>query len=72
MSMVDYIKQNLSKLTFDTRLFIKELEKSRRWLTLDEWEVLMEWVRDFHGDKIHGVDVKYHAHTNSGHHHNNF
>lgn len=60
MSMVDYIIDNLLKVSFDKHLFVKELEKSRRWLTIDEWEILMEWVKEFHHDKISDMDMRYH------------
>lgn len=65
MSMVDYIIENLVKVNFDKNLFIKELEKSRRWLTFDEWEVLIDWVKEFHLDKIADIDTKYHFPTHS-------
>lgn len=59
MSMVDYIIANLLKVSFDKQLFIKELHKSRRWLTIDEWEILTEWVKEFHEDKIIDMDLRY-------------
>lgn len=65
MSMVDYIIENLVKVNFDKRLFVKELEKSRRWLTIDEWEVLIDWVKEFHMDKITDIDVRYHYPTHT-------
>lgn len=61
--MVDYIIQNLLQVSFDKGLFIKELEKSRRWLTYDEWEMLIEWVKEFHIDKIMDVDTSFHKKT---------
>lgn len=61
--MVDYITQNLLQVSFDKHLFIKELDKSRRWLTYDEWEVLLEWVKEFHLEKIIDVDTSYHRNT---------
>lgn len=64
MSMVDYVIENLTKVNFDKSLFIKELEKSRRWLTIDEWEILIEWVTEFHIDKLTGIDTRYHHHSN--------
>ncbi|HLO90669.1 MAG: hypothetical protein ACM3ME_02275 [Chloroflexota bacterium] len=61
--MVDYITQNLLQVSFDKHLFIKELDKSRRWLTYDEWEVLLEWVKEFHLEKIIDVDTSYYRNT---------
>lgn len=44
--MHEYLIEELVKVSFDRSLFLKELNKSRRWLTTDEWEVLYGWAED--------------------------
>ena len=50
--MIDYIKEILTKVSFDNALFIKELNKSRRWLSNDEWDNLILWVELHHKGKL--------------------
>jgi len=52
MSMVEYIKEILTKVSFDNELFMKELHKSRRWLTPEEWNTVLQWANRFHKDKL--------------------
>lgn len=43
--MLEYQKSVLQKLSFDSYLFIKELNKSIKWLTKKEYITLLKWVR---------------------------
>lgn len=45
MSMLDYCKLILSKVSFDKRLLRKEYRKSMRWLTVPERYHLRQWLR---------------------------
>jgi len=57
MSMIDYIIEDLTKVSFDKNLFNSELIKCRRWLTVEEWDTLILWVKVFHPDKLdEGID----------------
>ena len=44
--MNEYLIEVLTKVSFDKGLFQKELNKSRRWLTTDEWEQLCDWATE--------------------------
>lgn len=44
-SMLEYSKMILSKMSFDKRLFKKELRKAFRYLNGDERRELIQWVR---------------------------
>jgi hypothetical protein len=44
-SMLDYSKLILSKMTFDKKLFKKELKKAFRYLNRDERMQLIMWIR---------------------------
>jgi len=44
-SMLDYSKLILSKMTFDKKLFKKELKKAFRYLNRDERMQLITWIR---------------------------
>jgi hypothetical protein len=44
--MHEYLIEVLTKVSFDRSLFLKELNKSKRWLTAEEWEVLYGWAED--------------------------
>lgn len=59
MSMTDYIIEMLSNVSFDKEIFVRELNKSRRWLNQEEWNLLMRWVRKNHLDKIMNADIRY-------------
>jgi len=59
MSMTDYIIEMLSNASFDKEIFVRELNKSRRWLNQEEWNILMRWVRKNHMDKIMNTDLRY-------------
>lgn len=58
-TMLEYQKTILSKVSFDKNIFKKELQKSIRWLKLDELYNLFEWaLSNFgptHGDVIRQV-----------------
>ncbi|GGK58596.1 hypothetical protein ACD591_16145 [Rufibacter glacialis] len=41
--MLEYVKLILSKVSFDSSLFEKELRKSMRMLVQQELEILREW-----------------------------
>ena len=43
--MLEYQKEVLRKLSFDSYLFIKELNKSIKWLTKKEYIMLLKWAR---------------------------
>lgn len=46
--MNDYLIEVLTKVSFDKGLFQKELNKSKRWLTNEEWDQLYGWaVKNF-------------------------
>ena len=42
--MHEYFIEILTKVSFDRGLFQKELNKSRRWLTNEEWDQLYIWA----------------------------
>jgi hypothetical protein len=44
-SMLEYSKLVLSKMTFDKKLFRKEVRKAFRYLNVEERRQLIEWVR---------------------------
>lgn len=48
--MEQYIKDLLNRSSFDRKLFLKELEKVRRWLTPEECELLDAWVKEKYAD----------------------
>lgn len=43
--MLSYFKEKLLKVSFDKEQFNSELYKCRRWLTIDEYRVLVDWAR---------------------------
>lgn len=48
-TMLEYQKMILEKVSFDKRIFKKELVKSAKWLIPDEFFQLIEWVRQKFG-----------------------
>ena len=49
--MLEYVKTVLQKVSFDTSLFRKELQKSINWLTKNERVELQTWLSySFDGD----------------------
>ena len=42
-----YYQQILQKVSFDVRLFRKELRKAYKYLTPNDCDILREWVEDF-------------------------
>ncbi|WP_298481143.1 hypothetical protein [uncultured Maribacter sp.] len=50
-AMLEYTKTVLKKVSFDTKLFCKELEKSLKRLLPNEIEELKQWVEQFINDK---------------------
>jgi len=49
--MLEYVKTILQKVSFDTSLFRKELQKSIDWLTINERVELKAWLSySFDGD----------------------
>jgi hypothetical protein len=49
--MLEYVKTILQKVSFDTSLFRKELQKSIKWLTTNERVELQTWLSySFDGD----------------------
>lgn len=50
-AMLDYTKTVLQKVSFDAKLFTKELQKAISRLLPDEIEELKRWLRQFIDDK---------------------
>ena len=50
-SMLEYSKTVLKKVSFDTKLFCKELEKAISRLLPEEIEELKNWLKQFITDK---------------------
>ncbi len=50
-AMLEYTKTVLQKVSFDTKLFCKELKKAVARLLPDEIEELKLWLRQFLTDK---------------------
>jgi hypothetical protein len=42
--MLEYTKSLLQKVSFDKKLFLKELGKSLGWLSKEERQVLQSWI----------------------------
>ena len=62
LRMEQYIIELLEKVSFDNALFRKELIKSRRWLTIEEWTIVKRWVLVNHSDKLDAyTSVKLHT-----------
>ncbi|HQV01346.1 MAG TPA: hypothetical protein PLO59_09320 [Bacteroidia bacterium] len=49
--MFEYTKQILQKVSFDKKLFRKELVKALKWLKPDEKKMLMVWALANFGNK---------------------
>ncbi|WP_430907320.1 hypothetical protein [Maribacter sp. 2-571] len=50
-AMLEYTKTVLQKVSFDTKLFCKEVEKAIQRLLPNEVEELKHWLRQFLTDK---------------------
>jgi hypothetical protein len=50
-AMLEYTKTVLKKVSFDTKLFCKELKKAVKRLLPDELEELRQWLHQFITDK---------------------
>ncbi|MBT8302015.1 MAG: hypothetical protein HKP42_11870 [Maribacter sp.] len=50
-AMLEYTKTVLKKVSFDTKLFCKELKKAVKRLLPDELEELRQWLHQFINDK---------------------
>jgi hypothetical protein len=50
--MLEYCKTILEKVSFDPKLFEKELKKSKKWLLKEEFAHLKKWVRERFGYKF--------------------
>ena len=46
MTMFEYSKMILEKVSFEPRIFKKELRKALRQSTKDEFRLLMSWCRE--------------------------
>jgi hypothetical protein len=46
MTVLEYSKMVLEKVSFDKKLFKKELRKALRWIKKDEVRQLILWCRD--------------------------
>ena len=53
--MFEYTKELLTKVSFDKKLFKKELVKAMRWLKSDERKMLMVWCLATFGHKYSDV-----------------
>ena len=53
--MYEYTKEILTKVSFDKKLFKKELVKAMRWLKSDEKKMLMVWCLATFGHKYSDV-----------------
>lgn len=51
ISMLEYTKTILKKVSFDVKLFCREVEKAMSSLLPDEVEDLKNWLRNFIQDK---------------------
>ena len=51
LPMLEYQKMILNKVSFDKRLFKKELLKSFKWLEPEEIKNLQDWVQDKHNNE---------------------
>ncbi len=49
--MHEYFIGLLRDVSFDENLFMRELQKSRRWLNPDEYALVLQWVSDQYGEK---------------------
>ena len=47
-----YYKEILQKVSFDVRLFRKELRKAHKYLTPKDRDILREWVDEFIVNRI--------------------
>jgi uncharacterized protein YjhX (UPF0386 family) len=53
--MFEYTKEILTKVSFDKKLFKKELVKGLKWLKSDERKMLMVWCLATFGHKYSDV-----------------
>ena len=53
--MFEYSKEILTKVSFDSELFRKELIKSIKWVTADERKLLMLWCLATFQDQYSGI-----------------
>lgn len=51
MTMFEYSKMILEKVSFEPRIFKKELRKALRQSTKEEFQQLMSWCREKFGKK---------------------
>ena len=61
MSMLEYSKLILDKVSFDTSLFIKELQKAINQLLDHEINELENWVRKRHRQHMELVALPLHS-----------
>jgi len=54
--MLTYLIEKLRKVSFDRILFMKELEKARRWLTKEEMSILLKWAGENYPDKLDPIE----------------
>ncbi len=55
--MLEFKKNILEKVSFDLRLFEKELQKAQKWLIKEDVEQLRMWCYSkFHGEHKHILD----------------
>lgn len=50
--MQEYFIEILQKVSFDRDLFLKELQKSRRWLKPEEYAIVLKWAYEHYSDKF--------------------
>lgn len=51
MNMLEYTKTILEKVSFDPRIFRKELRKAVKYVTKEEYDYLKSWVRKKFGKR---------------------
>jgi hypothetical protein len=57
--MFEYQKMILEKVSFSKQLFIKEFEKSKKWLSNKEFKDLISWInKTFNPNIIQVTEVK--------------
>jgi hypothetical protein len=54
--MQKYYIEILQKVSFDKILFLKELQKSRRWLKPEEYANVLKWAYEHCNEKFETVE----------------
>lgn len=62
MQMFEYSKEILTKVSFDQKLFTKELRKAVMWLKKEERKLLLVWCLTTFGNKYGEVIMQTFRH----------